>query len=122
MTRRTLQVCPTPGCPTLTTSGRCQPCTREARSRRPSSAAKGYGSRWYRTRRAYLQANEFCECDEHSKLPWILRPRATEVHHRDGLGPNGPRGFDWSNLQALTKSCHSKITAAEQPGGWNDRG
>jgi len=122
MRSRALQVCPTPGCPTLTPSGRCADCTARAKRRRRTSAQKGYDARWYRTQRAYLRANPYCECEEHSAQPWIMRPRATEVHHRDGLGPLGPRGHDWANLMALTKSCHSRITAREQPGGWNDRG
>lgn len=50
-----------------------------------------------------------------------LRPPATEVDHVDGLGPLGPRGHDWSNLRALTKRCHSRVTARNQPGGWNAR-
>jgi len=121
MTRKALQVCPTPGCPTLTRTGRCDDCQRTARQRRRTGTRAGYNARWQRTRNAYLRANQMCECDEHRNLPWIIRPRATEVHHRDGLGPLGPRGFDWSNLQALTKTCHSRLTAREQPAGWNDR-
>lgn len=121
MARKALQVCPTPGCPTLTRAGRCTGCQRTARSRRRTSSQAGYDARWYRTRAAYLKVHQFCECEQHSEQPWIIRPRATEVHHRDGLGPLGPRGHDWANLMALTKACHSRITALEQPGGWNNR-
>ena len=121
MRPRALQVCPTPGCPTLTPAGRCPDCRSTARRRRRTGTTAGYDARWYRTRRAYLLTHEMCECEEHSQLPWIIRPRATEVHHRDGLGPLGPRGHDWTNLLALTKACHARITAREQPGGWNDR-
>lgn len=120
MSRRAPQVCPTPGCPNITAAGRCHGCAQAARGRRRSSAAAGYDARWYRTRAAYLREHPYCECDKHASEPWILRPRATEVHHVDGLGPLGPRGHDWSNLKALTKSCHSHITATEQPGGWAD--
>jgi 5-methylcytosine-specific restriction protein A len=35
---------------------------------------------------------------------------ATEVDHKDGLGPNGPRGHDLDNLRSLCKSCHSRKT------------
>jgi 5-methylcytosine-specific restriction protein A len=41
------------------------------------------------------------------------------VHHLDGLGPTGPLGHKWVNLQALCQTHHSQITAREQPGGWN---
>lgn len=119
--RRAQQVCPTPGCPTLTASGRCADCAAKAGRDRGSARAKGYDSRWERTREAYLRANPYCECDDCMALPALLRPVANEVNHIDGLGPLGPRGHDWSNLQAMTKAHHSKHTAREQPGGWNDR-
>lgn len=54
-------------------------------------------------------------------MPMVMRTWATEVHHRDGLGPLGSRGHDFDNLQALTHACHSRITAINQPGGWNQR-
>ncbi|GHC28901.1 restriction endonuclease [Streptomyces vinaceusdrappus] len=119
--RRALQVCPTPGCPTLTPQGRCEDCQRKAGRQRPSAASKGYDARWVRTRAAYLRAHPLCECEECEAMPALLRPRATEVNHRDGLGPLGPRGHDWANLQAMTKAHHSRETARHQPGGWNDR-
>ena len=55
------------------------------------------------------------------KLPLWQRPEATEVDHKDGLGPLGPRGHDHGNLRAMTHDHHSKRTAADQPGGWNRR-
>lgn len=39
------------------------------------------------------------------------------VHHLDGLGPKGPRGFDPANVQALAKVCHDRETAKLQPAG-----
>lgn len=84
---------------------------------RPTAAARGYNAKWNRTRRRYLRAHPLCECDDPScNLP------ATEVHHRDGLGPLGPRGHDPTNLRALTHNCHAKLTAREQPGGWAPKG
>lgn len=121
MPRRALQTCPTPGCPQLTPGGRCETCATKARGVRRTPTAKGYGEAWRRTRKAYLRAHPYCECDECAALPELLRPHATEVNHRDGLGPLGPRGHDWTNLQAMTKSHHSRETARHQPGGWNDR-
>ncbi|GGV13650.1 hypothetical protein GCM10010245_23830 [Streptomyces spectabilis] len=121
MPRKALQVCPTPGCPTLTTTGRCETCQARATRTRASATSKGYDARWARTSSAYLRAHPYCECDECEALPPLLRSRATEVNHRDGLGPRGPRGHDWTNLQAMTKAHHSRETAKHQPGGWNDR-
>ena len=79
---------------------------------RPNSTARGYGHPWRRTRGRYLKHHPTCE-HEHCDQP------AIEVHHLDGLGPKGPRGHKWDNLQALCKSHHSSITAHEQPGGWH---
>ncbi|MGH3927542.1 MAG: hypothetical protein ACRDTT_32565, partial [Pseudonocardiaceae bacterium] len=90
--RNALAVCTTPGCPTLTPGGRCPTCTRVAGKRRGSARAKGnYDAKWIRTRRAYLVAHPYCECDDCLKLPSVMRPWATEVDHFDGLGPRGPR-------------------------------
>lgn len=119
---RARSVCTTPGCPELTWGGRCDECSAKARALRKSTARKGYGSAWQRTRLAYLRAHPLCECAECEAVPMPLREAATEVDHIDGLGPLGPRGHDWSNLRALTKAHHSRETARHQPGGWNDRG
>lgn len=53
------------------------------------------------------------------KLPAHKRPLAEDVHHRDGLGPDGPRGHKWDNLQALTHNHHATVTARQQPAGFN---
>ena len=119
--RRALQTCPTPGCPALTQQGACPDCRRARERQRPSARSKGYDRRWERTRADYLDDHPWCECAEHDALPPLQRPHAEHVHHIDGLGPLGPRGHDPANLQALTKSCHSKVTALEEPGGWNHR-
>ncbi|MFD0773463.1 HNH endonuclease signature motif containing protein [Streptomonospora algeriensis] len=119
--RKALQTCPTPGCPELTQGGRCQACTKQARRRRTPRTRAYTTPQWRRTRQAYLDAHPYCECDQCAQQSFLLRPLASEVHHRDGRGPDGPRGHDWTNLQALTKACHSRITAVEQPAGWNNR-
>jgi 5-methylcytosine-specific restriction protein A len=109
-----LSSCTTLSCPHLSEGGPCPGCRREQRAasdaRRPSSSQRGYDSAWQRTRAAYLQAHPLCECD--------CGAQSTDVHHLDGEGPLGPRGHDWSNLQALAGDCHKRVTAREQPGGW----
>ena len=66
--------------------------------------------RWRILRRRFLVEHPVCECPD----PECREP-ATEVHHVDGLGLDGPRAYDWDNLQALTKRCHSRITASRAP-------
>ena len=110
-----MKVCSTPGCPELTRDSRCSGCERGAERRRGSSSARGYDAAWRRTRDAYLDAHPICSKE------FCLTP-ATEVDHKDGEGPLGPRGHDWSNLRQFCKSHHSARTARDQPGGWNVRG
>jgi len=121
MPRRPPSVCTAPGCGVLVPLGKgpCGAHRLEARrasdAKRPSARQRGYDSKWEKTRKAYLKANPYCvECDV------SFLSRATDVDHIDGLGPNGPRGHDWSNLRALCHSHHSQRTARDQPGGWHD--
>jgi 5-methylcytosine-specific restriction protein A len=111
-----MNVCAEPGCPTLTDQTRCETHRKQKRraedQRRPSARARGYDTKWERTRRNYLAAFPICQ---HSA--GCLNP-AVDVHHIDGAGPLGDRGHDWSNLQGLCKPHHSKVTATDQPGGW----
>lgn len=108
MSRSTWRVCTHPECSQLVAGGgRCR--RHRAKDNRPSAAARGYDSRWQRTRGRFLRDHPSCE---HCGSP------ATEAHHRDGAGPRGPRGHDLTNLAALCKPCHSRVTAEMQPGGW----
>jgi 5-methylcytosine-specific restriction protein A len=118
---RARSVCTTAGCPVLTWGGRCDECQAKARALRSPRKNKGRDARWVRESRRYLREHPQCECDDCLLLPAPVRPSATEVDHIDGLGPVGPRGYDWTNLRAMTKAHHARVTARSQPGGWNDR-
>lgn len=109
--RTALAVCAEPGCPELVSEGRCE--AHKPHYRRSHDVSAGLRRRWARTSRAYLEEHPYCECIECAQLPPLVRPKATEVDHRDALGIAGPRAFDWSNLQAMTKSHHSRKTASE---------
>ena len=89
-------------------TGKCETHRLEARrtadQRRPTAHQRGYDKTWQRTRASYLAAHPWCECG--------CGERSTDVDHIDGLGPNGPRGHDPTNLQALSHACHSRKTAA----------
>ncbi|HSR76309.1 MAG TPA: HNH endonuclease signature motif containing protein [Xanthobacteraceae bacterium] len=75
------------------------------------SPSRIYGRRWQALRRAYLAAHPLCECG--------CGYAAAVVDHR--RAHNGDRGllYDWSNLQALTKACHDRKTAARDGGFGN---
>jgi 5-methylcytosine-specific restriction protein A len=106
--------------------GLCQGCyaerQREYDARRETAAERGYDAEWRATRAAFLEEHPQCECDDCLLLPLWRRPDAVDVDHRDGLGPTGPRGHDWSNLRAMSHEHHSRRTARDQPGGWARRG
>ena len=86
-----------------------------SKDKRPSASRRGYDAKWMQTRRSYLSAFPICQWHE-----GCIR-EATDVHHLDGQGPKGDKGHDWGNLQGLCHSHHSRLTATEQPGGFNVR-
>ena len=112
-----MRVCLEPGCPILTDQSRCEwhrkAKRRQSDAKRPNSSARGYDAKWRRTRANYKRSHPICE-DESG----CIEP-ATDVHHLDGLGPNGPRGHDPENLRSLCHKHHSQVTAREQSAGWN---
>lgn len=113
MTRRALKPCASPVCPELVRPP-ARYCPDHARSRdraRGTPAQRGYDHRWRqeadRYRDARREAGTYA-CDECGSSSGTL-----EVDHVDGLGPLGPRGFDWSNLQLLCRSDHQRKTALQ---------
>ncbi len=69
-----------------------------------TAAQRGYDARWAAFAKRFLATRPYCEhesgCSE----------KAVHVHHRDDLGPRGPRGYDPDNLQPLCHSHHSQVT------------
>jgi 5-methylcytosine-specific restriction enzyme A len=114
-------LCTAPGCGVLVYgNGKCDThrteARRESQARRPEGHARAYDARWSAFSKAYLKRHPTCACDECAALPEWRRQDATEVDHIDGRGPSGPRGYDWANCQALSKSHHSRKTATEDGG------
>jgi 5-methylcytosine-specific restriction protein A len=111
-------ICTAHGCGTLVFGGgKCPSCLAQSRkdsdSRRPNATQRGYDTRWSAFSKRYLRDHPMCECDECGRLPEWQRQEATDVDHIDGRGPNGPRGYDATNCQALSKAHHSRKTARE---------
>jgi 5-methylcytosine-specific restriction protein A len=120
MPTRALSVCSTPGCPELTTGGRCVDCKRTADRARGSGGARGYTRRWATFSPRYLAGHPVCECKaqwcEHVHQSGQCGAASTDPDHIDGTGRNGPRAFDDSNLIALCRSCHARKTVHEDGG------
>ncbi|MCC7423783.1 MAG: HNH endonuclease [Planctomycetaceae bacterium] len=80
--------------------------TRRRPDRRPTAAARGYGSRWSRYRRTLLSRPENALC---GRCRAAGRTRAaTDVDHIDPVeSAEDPRFWDPDNHQALCHRCHS---------------
>ncbi|MDY2838059.1 MAG: HNH endonuclease [Bilifractor sp.] len=103
--------CRHPGCPNLVPAGEkyCREHKVLHSEENRSAAARGYGSRWRRESKKFLQLHPLCqECLRHG----IAKPATVVDHivpHRGDL-----RLFwDRSNWQALCKKCHDKKTGRE---------
>lgn len=77
------------------------------KDKRPSSHKRGYDSQWAKVRLAYLEAQPLCERCKDKGLTVV----AVHVHHKRKLRDSPELKGEWSNLQALCPSCHSRLTS-----------
>jgi 5-methylcytosine-specific restriction endonuclease McrA len=94
--------------PVVVPRGRPDKLGRVARPRLRQVRMSRYttNERWKRVRRQKLALTPGCErCPE----------PATQVHHKDGRGLNGPHAYTLENLESLCQSCHSRETAGRRP-------
>lgn len=114
---RARRACPQPGCPNVTSGGRCTIHRRRSEQVRGSSGQRGYGSQWERRRADYLRRNPTCR---------LCAGRATVADHhpvsRRRLVAQRVTDPDAEQrLRPLCASCHGRETAKNQPGGFNAR-
>jgi 5-methylcytosine-specific restriction enzyme A len=108
------------GCCRAVVGGYCDACKAKGATRdeRRSSAARGYGYRWQRYRRAYLEAHPLCVDPRHGEVVVL----AADVDHIEAVsGPNDPLFWVESNHQSLCHEHHSEKTATENGGFGNAR-
>ena len=109
MPMRPKRPCSYPGCPRLTEGRFCEEHKKQAirqyeRYARDPVAKRRYGSVWQKIRARFLSKHPLCEeCRKEGRLT-----KATEVHHILPLDHGGTH--DESNLMALCKPCHSRIS------------
>lgn len=102
--------CAYPGCRHLTNGRYCEAHAKQETAQynkydRDPETNKRYGRSWARIRAAFLRANPLCEkCRADGRLT-----PADLAHHKRKLTDGGTN--DWSNLQALCQSCHSRLHA-----------
>ena len=110
MPTKPMKPCAHHGCALLTHERFCpdhakQEAQRYNRYERDPGTSKRYGRSWAKIRAAFLRANPLCDL---CRADGIVRP-AEMVHHKRKLTDGGSN--DWSNLQPLCQSCHSKLHA-----------
>ena len=120
MPLRAPSACNEPGCSGLTNKRFCDKHERKRQqlvdSKRPSAAKRGYGSKWRRLSKLFLQKNPLCTI---CLASGIVKASELVDHIKPHLG-NKILVWLQSNWQALCWSCHSKKTAKED-GGFGNR-
>lgn len=119
---RAMKVCPVPGCPNLTASGRCEDHKKAADKARGTSTERGYKTRGHlrRFRPGVLERDPLCVlCLEEGKPPRLSTvadhfPLSRRELIELGLDPDDPQ-----HGRGLCKRHHDRETARHQPGGWN---
>lgn len=106
--------CSVPGCPELTSGGRCEAHRAQDWAIRRERGAGQYGAtRWQRVRKAFLYRNPWCVlCMAQATVADHYPLSRRELIAR-GVDPDTP-----SRLRPLCTPCHNKETARHQPGGW----
>lgn len=121
MPSRLKKPCSTAGCPELTSSGRCDECATIAEQQRGSATQRGYGKRHRQRFRAAVLERDICCTVCRAAGLWVL---ATVADHwplsRRELVEQGLDADDPDRGRGLCHNCHSKETAVNQPGGFNE--
>jgi hypothetical protein len=120
---RLMQRCGAGGCPKVQAERYCpehagsittEDWSGTRRKRRPrasvASGGDGYDRRWMKLRARKLRRDPICEWPDCER-------DAEHVHHIDGLGCRGPRGYDMGNLLSLCAAHHNPISAQQRWAG-----
>lgn len=114
MPSRPPRLCPT--CSRPFAGPRCPQCRRRTDAARGSSAERGYGTTWQRTRAGFLAEHPLCELCPTPTLATVADHHPTS--RRDLVTAGDPNPDAWHHLRPLCKPCHDRETARLYPGGW----
>jgi 5-methylcytosine-specific restriction protein A len=108
-----LRRCSWPGCTSLIRSSRCPKHSSNSGTPKNRPGDPFYTSRrWRKLRAAFLQAFPLCaDCERDGRVG-----AANEVHHKQPRLEYPELAYEWSNLESLCKSHHSKHSAQERRG------
>lgn len=112
MPRKPATPCSYPGCPKLCHGRYCESHAKLAehnyrKYERDPEIDRRYGRQWRKIRARYVAEHPLCEqCHKDDRLT-----PTQEVHHILPLSKGGTH--DFSNLMALCKPCHSRISALD---------
>lgn len=109
-------VCNVTGCPEITTTTKCDTHTRDKEKERRTTKDPAYSTAGHqRFRTLVLHRDPICViCHIAASTDADHYPKDRKQLVLEGLDPNDP-----NNGRGLCHSCHSKETARNQPGGWN---
>ena len=110
------RVCSVPGCPNLTTAGRCEQHVKAADRARGTARQRGYDKGHERFRRAVLRRDRECVLCHEPAVVADHYPLSRRELVDQGLNPNDP-----ANGRGLCSACHYTATAHNQPGGFGAR-
>ena len=111
MPRKPNVPCGHPGCPELVAPGKryCDKHLPLHPEVTRSAAKRGYGSRWQRERKKFLETHPLCaECKKEGRYT-----KATVVDHIVAHRGDDKLFWDRSNWQPLCKLCHDRKTGNE---------
>lgn len=115
MPRKPRTPCSVPGCPELTSGGRCEAHRRQDEALRRANGSGAYSSsRWQRIRKAFLYRNPWCVLCMRQATVADHYPLSRRQLISRGVDPDTP-----ARLRPLCTLCHNKETAKHQPGGWH---
>ena len=115
------RLCPHPGCPRLTSGGRCEEHRRQRNraidARRGSPSARGYDRTWVQLRKRKLAVNPWCEIKTHCANLSLIDQLAAEVDHIETISDHPELRLVWTNLRSACKRCHSARTMRDSVSG-----